>query len=182
VHQGFQNALFPALTKILTAIRIIDPHFQKDIWVTGHSLGGALAVMFVSMLAEEDIDVRGLYTFGAPRVGDKAFADIFNHKFIEVQCHTTNQDKLGISYRVVNEGDLVPHLPPEAFNFYHTNNRILFTNSGERTDSFTTWESFKSLIGAWLAHASKPDLAIKDYHVLSSPNGYLYKLFKDLNV
>ncbi|MDX2256190.1 MAG: lipase family protein [Pseudanabaenaceae cyanobacterium bins.39] len=182
VHQGFQNALFPALTKILTAIRMIDPRFEKDIWVTGHSLGGALAVMFVAMLAEEDIDVRGLYTFGAPRVGDEDFAKIFNQKFIDIQPNTTNQDKPGISYRMVNQGDLVPHLPPELSGFYHTNNRILFTDSGDRTDSSTTWENFKSLIGSWLEHVGKPDLAIKDYHLLSSPNGYLHKLFKDLSV
>lgn len=174
VHQGFQNALFPTLVKILSNVQRLDPHRQKDIWVTGHSLGGALAVLLVAMLIEDGVHVRGLYTFGAPRVGDRDFAETFNEKFIRTMK--------GVAYRVVNEGDLIPHLLPEFLNFRHTQNRMLFDENGQRQDDESTWNNFKESMGAWMSHIGKKDLAIADYHMLGSSNGYLRKLKNDLQL
>lgn len=64
--------------------------------VTGHSLGGALAT-----LAAVDVTLNrphvpvDLYTFGAPRIGNKAFAQWFDAQI---------QD----SIRLVNNSDVVP--------------------------------------------------------------------------
>ena len=48
------------------------------IWVTGHSLGGALATLMAAEIlrridAGAPLELRGVYTFGSPRVGDRAF-------------------------------------------------------------------------------------------------------------
>ena len=48
------------------------------IWVTGHSLGGALATMMGAEIlrridAGENYKLKGVYTFGSPRVGNNAF-------------------------------------------------------------------------------------------------------------
>lgn len=184
VHEGFQDALFPVVIKIVSVIYQFDPNREKDIWITGHSLGGALAVLLTAMLIIDEIKVKGLYTFGAPRVGNTKFAEEFDKNF------------QGISFRVVNEGDLVPHLPSDP-PFYHTKNRILFKHSGERVNDKDTWEDFKkaakprvddflsnvtNLLGTWISHIGKDGLAVKEYHVLGSQDGYLNKLKKDLGV
>lgn len=87
--------------------------------VTGHSLGGALAVLFVAGLAihEESFlmeKLEGIYTFGQPRVGDEKFGNFMKDKF----------DKLNVRYlRYVYCNDLVPRIP-------HDDKTLLFKHFG----------------------------------------------------
>lgn len=169
VHEGFQDALFPVLLTLTRALHIYNPTYHKSIWITGHSLGGALAVLLGSMFVAEGIPVSGIYTFGAPRVGDPRFAN------------TLDQKLAGSLYRVVNEGDLVPHLPPQFLGFLHSGKTILFKTDGSRVDEdVAVWTQFQEGIGAWMSHITKQDLAIRDYHLLDSEHGYIPKLSQDL--
>ncbi len=76
VHGGFDRAyrtVKPLLDERLAGLRP-----GTKIWVTGHSLGGALASLFAADLLErmdrgERIRFDGLVTFGSPRVGDTRF-------------------------------------------------------------------------------------------------------------
>ena len=72
----------------------------KSITVTGHSLGSALATLYVAKIAnDQNLCVRLLCTFASPLVGDAGFADWFN--------------KLGIqSWRIANKLDVVTTVPP----------------------------------------------------------------------
>ncbi len=64
-----------------------------QLFITGHSLGGALAITAVKFLAS---DITGAcYTFGSPPVGTKTF----------------DHDIKTPIYRVVNHVDIVPRLP-----------------------------------------------------------------------
>ncbi|KAM0968397.1 hypothetical protein ACFX2A_017053 [Malus domestica] len=79
--------------------------------LTGHSLGGALAVLFASVLAMHDFEdkyawlmerLEGVYTFGQPRVGDEKFAGYVTKKM----------KNYGVRYmRYVYSSDLVPRVP-----------------------------------------------------------------------
>ena len=82
------------------------PRFTS-IDVTAHSLGGALATLYVLENAKEDkIANQVLYTFASPMVGDATFAAAF--------------DALGLtSWRIVNEPDLVPKAPGEFLGYQH---------------------------------------------------------------
>ncbi|KAM0842410.1 hypothetical protein ACQ4PT_058395 [Festuca glaucescens] len=73
------------------------------IYVTGHSLGGALATLLVLELSSSQMAKNGVifvtvYNFGSPRVGNRRFADVYNAKVKD-------------SWRVVNHRDIIPTVP-----------------------------------------------------------------------
>lgn len=105
--QALMNPFFMAGTQGLTAKLGADYGWLKQqmraypsaqVFVTGHSLGGAMASIAATDLAIKKIVTPVLYTFGQPRTGDSTFA----------QLTAKNVPR---SYRVVNANDPVPHLP-----------------------------------------------------------------------
>ena len=96
VHKGFYTQ----------AKKIIDaPSFDsgfltilegKELYVTGHSLGGAVATILTAYFFEKGFKPL-LYTFGSPRVGNTAFTQYYNDKFTH--------------FRHVNDFDIIPVLP-----------------------------------------------------------------------
>jgi triacylglycerol lipase len=124
VHDGFYSALRKVWGVTLPQGEVLPKRLidrgSKTIWITGHSLGGALAelcaaqAMFVSR-----IPVQGVYTFGQPRVGNKDFAAAVN-------------EKLGSGiYRFVNDRDIVPRVPLFTMGFCHYGNQRFFDHEGE---------------------------------------------------
>ena len=70
---------------------------NKKIWVTGHSLGGAVPILFAFRLQHEGkVDVQGVHTFGAPAVGDINWKNAIAGEILSIQ-------------RWVLEGDPAPH-------------------------------------------------------------------------
>ncbi|HEY9889945.1 MAG TPA: hypothetical protein V6D02_16185, partial [Candidatus Obscuribacterales bacterium] len=84
------------------------------------------------------------------------------------------------AYRVVNQDDVVPHLPPEFLGFSHSGKRILFDRQGRRYEDYKTWVKFQAMMGAWIAHIPKAGISVKGPHLLNTPEGYLRKLRDDV--
>ncbi|CAJ0596578.1 unnamed protein product [Cylicocyclus nassatus] len=87
---------------------LIRTHSGYDIWITGHSLGGALASLVASYLVESgnaEMSRIKLMTFGQPRTGDQKFAESVN--------------KMNYAFRVIHDNDLVPQVPPKKFGYTH---------------------------------------------------------------
>lgn len=98
VHKGFLDIYNSARKQIMTAIAKLSP--RKTFYLTGHSLGGCLAALCAADLATNTrFKQPSIYTYGSPRVGNPAFASLFNHR-------------TGPHYRIYNTNDIVPELPP----------------------------------------------------------------------
>ena len=108
VHTGFREELMVKMdstgkTALQRVKKILDSEDAKDgngkhwpLFITGHSLGGALALLTTKELA---CDTNGAcYTFGAPRVANYEYFDNLKTPV----------------FRIVNSADIVPRVPPGA--------------------------------------------------------------------
>lgn len=103
VHKGFSSAVDSVWAEIKT--HILSGKKQR-VWLTGHSLGGALALLAGARFVNEykgchNIVINGLYVFGAPRVGDQDFADAFKNTYLHQR-----------SFLLAKYNDIITVLPP----------------------------------------------------------------------
>ncbi len=98
-HRGFMEALEEIWEPMFTAIDAVVAKQDRPLFITGHSLGGALALLAAWRLQRQMIPIHNVYTFGAPMVGDQIAAKAFEKEF---------PNRI---YRYVDGGDMVPLLP-----------------------------------------------------------------------
>jgi triacylglycerol lipase len=164
VHKGFQDALFPMVIGLANMLNKADVK-NKKLWITGHSLGGALASLYAGMLVENQYDVYALYTFASPRAGNIEFARQLNNAI------------KGPHYRVVNSGDIVPHVPTEPL-YSHSGNRVILKDNEHITLEYFWIEEKHQIIKSFF-----DKIDVVDIHNLSSDEqlSYIPKLINDLN-
>jgi hypothetical protein len=113
MHTGFTKAYLAARSQIHDIVKSSNVSH----WVvTGHSLGGALANLCAVDLQynfSPEVSVE-VYTFGAPRIGNKAFSESYNRRVPD-------------SWRFVNGNDVVSGLPRRWQNYRHVDTRIRFS-------------------------------------------------------
>lgn len=108
--------------------------------VTGHSLGAALAILFVMENdAKRKFDITSSCTFASPRVGNMEFVHLFNQLPID-------------SWRIVNTRDVVPKLPPHipiVLDYWHVDVAYEFNSSDFAKNSLVCWHSMETYLH-WL--------------------------------
>jgi len=148
VHEGFLFAYEKLSPQIISGVNdLIGSKSKVTIYITGHSLGGALATLCavdLKTLFNDKINVF-LYTFGTPRVGNQVFAGFCNS--------LTNEN-----WRLVHYADLVPQLPLQRLNFRHEPREVWYNepfNSFKICD--TTGEDITCSDGLGTEAISIPD-------------------------
>lgn len=130
VHSGFKKALDEvwdppdcegndSLKKYLENIR---ENGREKVWFTGHSLGGALAVIAAARYEE----AAGVYTFGAPRVGDREFVKRF----------------AAPAYRFVNGEDVVTGFPLRG-RYRHVGENRIIGSDGQIRSARAGWRGLR---------------------------------------
>lgn len=117
VHQGFQDQY----EKLRGSILPIADQAKCSIWITGHSLGAALALLCQADLANQGF-LPLAYTWAGPRVGWHDFAAWFQSLKLE-----TN--------RIVNEYDIVPRVPSVVNGYEHVGLQVLIDGGRPPLDS-----------------------------------------------
>lgn len=98
VHKGFYNA-FVLIQNDLDDLMNQDVFKGKKVVITGHSLGGALATLCSVYFCQKSIEIKAVYTFGQPRVGNPEFAAYYDSILREKH------------FSVFHKDDRVPRLP-----------------------------------------------------------------------
>lgn len=126
VHRGFSQALDKIWDDVEQAIACLSG--SQYLMMTGHSLGGALAVLAANRIGESR--PVGLMTFGCPRVGDTEFcADVANR-------HP------GQHMRFVNGADVVPMLPFFVLGYRHSGTLCYIDRKGQIILKPNFWRVF----------------------------------------
>jgi len=123
VHFGFAQALDKVYDNIVQWLSEQKLDGERNITCTGHSLGAALATIMASRL-----DANELYTFGSPRIGNRAFVKEMNNDGIE-------------HYRFVNNNDIVTKVP-FPIRFVH-HGELVYINHHGNIRKMSPWQRFK---------------------------------------
>lgn len=135
VHSGFKSEvdeLWPMIREDLVP-RVFA---RRKLWVTGHSLGGAMATIVAARctLDEGMPNVEELYTYGSPRVGWRRYC-----KSLPVK-----------HYRWRNNNDIVTTVPLLLMGYQHHGDSC-YINAYGQVRNLTTWQRVKDKFrGMWM--------------------------------
>ena len=109
VHHGFLKHMVEVYADIASEITRLygrSLRLLQHVYVAGHSLGGAVSVLYGAQLCEENPGLSiTVATFGAPRVGNKSF---------KTWCESAKNLNI---HRVHNTSDIATCVP--YFGYYH---------------------------------------------------------------
>lgn len=136
LHEGFYMAWVALRGQALDALDKMGAKTGPGVYVTGHSLGAAMANVAAYDLATLGYPLaHPLINFGQPRTGDPAYAAAY-------AALVTNRTAAGVgdgtsSYRVVHAADPVPQLPPQLLGYAHSPVEVWYN---EASTSYTLCE------------------------------------------
>ncbi|KAK4406020.1 Lipase [Sesamum angolense] len=146
VHSGFLSAYDSVRTRLISLIKQAIGHRGDSsdllpkwhIYVTGHSLGGALATLLALELSSSQLAKHGaisvtMYNFGSPRVGNRRFAEVYNEKVKD-------------SWRVVNHRDIIPTVP-RLMGYCHVAQPVYLAAGDLRSASARSADDMKNTSG-----------------------------------
>lgn len=129
VHGGFKQEVDDVWMDILEELEHNDQlKVRKDVYMTGHSLGAAMATIASTRYVPEE-----LFTFGSPRVGGPRFVK-------NIKCP---------HYRFMNNNDIVCRIPPAWLGFRHHGEMIYFDRFGNKAVKPTWPDFFYGITQSW---------------------------------
>ena len=145
-----------------------------NLYITGHSLGGAMQSILCLELEEIGVEYKESYNFGSPRVGNLEFKRFYNN--------FKNQS----NYRVINNNDVITRVPigsiPIFKNGYFHVGREVYLNRQGKMYFPNPWESDQPKIGKWalfwdmlLGRKRRLD-QFRDHHIISGYGARLKEL------
>ena len=148
VHLGFEQLWRRVRASVFQGLRSVP--VGARITMVGHSLGGAMATLGAGDIKRnlgKDVNVD-LWTVGCPRVGLIRFRNNFN-------------DLIPQNFRVVNQGDIVPHVPSLLAFFAHAGKEIDVRGRNGNPHSRDAYQDgISKLTGAGVTAVASPSIDV----------------------
>lgn len=136
IHLGFQiqmRRIAAEFRRTMAKLRAKYPNAK--VYVTGHSLGGALCPMLLRLLDLDNVPVEAVYTFESPRIGDAGFAGFYDglygdrtFRIVAVRAGCT---------------DIVTRMPPSVLGWRHIGRPVMIRD-GRAYLSEIQWEAVRT--------------------------------------
>jgi predicted lipase len=142
-HRGFWNSLDDVWTPLFDKYQSLNGTRRQQgekilpLFLTGHSLGGAMASIGAARLIHQDLPFLSVYTFGQPRAMTLETARIFN------------AEAKGRLFRFQNNNDIVSRVPGRSMGYSHAGSFLYISEEKKICNDPGFWYRFlDSLDGA----------------------------------
>jgi pimeloyl-ACP methyl ester carboxylesterase len=126
IHRGFARALNSVQSQISAEI-FASLREGRRIWLAGHSLGGALAMLYAWRFfnAHHELPFAGIYTLGQPRVGNCVFRDMYDYSGLKSR-----------TFRIVHADDVIPRIPWLLGIYRHAGHEVFVSGARSQAPVF----------------------------------------------
>ena len=153
-HRGFWNSTEDIWAEMYATYKELMSQKKRSLFITGHSLGGAMATIAAAKLVHRDLPFISVYTFGQPRVMTRSTARIFN-----AECKSR-------FYRFQNNNDIVTRVPARLMGYSHVGNCIYISEDQKIHDDPGFWFRFLDVVdGAVSDFREKGIDGVKDHQM-----------------
>ncbi|SMF16537.1 Predicted lipase [Alteromonadaceae bacterium Bs31] len=127
---------------------------NKAVFLTGHSMGGAMAAVAAVKLLQHEVNFKSVYTFGQPRVAELETAQTFNRLY-------------GKKYfRFHNNRDFITRFPTRVMGYGHLGTHLHITETGSIHCDPSYWQRFLDVsLGALHELVQLGLEGVQDHHI-----------------
>jgi predicted lipase len=151
-HRGFWDSVGDIWEPMYAKYEALMEQRKRPLFLTGHSLGGAMTSVAVAKLIHDNIPFTSAYTFGQPRCMSDDTAEIFNKKCKERY------------FRFHNNNDIVTRIPARAMGYSHIGTYLYITEEETIHPKSSFWFRFMDYVdGAINALTEEGVDAIEDH-------------------
>lgn len=153
-HRGFWNSVEDVWQPIFDRYQELLKEKKRPLFITGHSLGGAMATVAAAKLIHVDLPFTSVYTFGQPRALTQHTARVFNN-----ECKSR-------FFRFHNNNDIVTRAPARVMGYSHVGTYFYISQEGVIHEEVGFWFRFLDYVdGAMEALKEKGIDAIADHSI-----------------
>jgi predicted lipase len=154
VHRGFWSSLQDVWKPLFEQYQELRSLKKRPLFLTGHSLGGAMATIGAAKMIHEDLPFMSVYTFGQPRAMNLETSRIFN---VEAGSRF---------FRFQNNNDLVTRVPARLMGYSHVGSFLYISEEKKICNDPGFWFRFLDAIdGAVEAVAEKGIDGVEDHNM-----------------
>lgn len=159
VHKGFYDSFWDVWDYLYKHYCELNNRYEdeeKPLFITGHSLGGAMATIAAVELISHDLPFANIYTFGQPRAVSREVARIIN------------QERPGQIFRFTNDEDIVTRVPFRTMGYSHTGQSVFIDKNGKIKTDVGYWMRFLNRMRSRIDSIGNGELDMFEDHKITA--------------